>query len=313
MKTTSRTHRIAATAAVLALALSGTAAAQSSPSGPPPGGPPQPGQTPPEQQTTPPAETPDAPAPQGETAPATGDTPPVPGPPACTIQGTRRADALRGTPGNDVICGLGGNDRIKGMGGNDVLRGGPGKDTLDGGAGDDTLEGGAGADRLTGGKGFDSAAKLKGDRVKSVEKLLGISARMSSASATVGTAACYEDGLTYLVSEAPHATSDQFGWVETWDAVSFYNGRGWEVEGDTWTGPFYMRTDYPDWFYYGGKWTHRTMGGGTTKFTLGEGAAYAPVQWVHFYQEDATVFQFQPVSQTWSGVPMNVGKGYCTA
>jgi Ca2+-binding RTX toxin-like protein len=101
----------------------------------------------------------------------------------CTITGSKRRDTLKGTRKKDVICGLGGNDRIRGLGGNDVVLGGPGKDKLIGGRGKDSLYGNAGrdnlraldrkrGDRVYGGGGRDKAWINKGDRVKSVERVV---------------------------------------------------------------------------------------------------------------------------------------------
>jgi hypothetical protein len=279
MDITKLTHRIAISAGALALALSGTASAQSSPSGPPAGGPPAGG------------------PPSVSAPPPEGSAPAAQGAPACTIKGTKRADVLRGTGGDDVICGLGGNDRIKGMGGDDVLRGGPGKDVLDGGA------------------GIDSAVKQKGDRLKSIENAdaPGLKARMSSASYQLGQATCSTwTGQTSIIQSAPSATSDTVGWVEHWNALAVWDGQKWAVDANTWVGPYYNRTDYPGWFYFKGEWRHQSQAGGETYHDLAAGKYVAPVQWIHFYNEDTTVYAFQPVTQNHQGAPVNEGQGYCT-
>jgi acid phosphatase type 7 len=128
----------------------------------------------------------------------------------CSIRGTDEDDRLDGTPRRDVICGLGGDDVIRGLGGSDVIRGGAGGDRIRGGKGRDRIFGGKGADRLrgqsgsdrlvggsgrdrlyggrgndslltrdarrrdlaVGGKGRDRAKVDRGDRVRSVERLI---------------------------------------------------------------------------------------------------------------------------------------------
>ncbi len=58
--------------------------------------------------------------------------------------------------GNDVMSGGAGDDTILGQAGNDVLTGGAGSDNLYGGNDNDQLDGGAGGDTLDGGAGFDT-------------------------------------------------------------------------------------------------------------------------------------------------------------
>jgi hemolysin type calcium-binding protein len=110
----------------------------------------------------------------------------------CTVRGTAGKDRLVGTSRKDIICGLGGDDRIRALGGNDVVRGGPGRDRIHGGRGRDRILGGRGRDRLYGGRGNDSISSRdkrrrdlvvggsgrdraridRGDRVRSVERVL---------------------------------------------------------------------------------------------------------------------------------------------
>lgn len=73
----------------------------------------------------------------------------------CTIRGTDQPDRLKGTRRRDVICGLGGSDVIRGLGGNDVIRGGAGHDRIYGGRGRDRLYGNRGNDRIYGQRGND--------------------------------------------------------------------------------------------------------------------------------------------------------------
>lgn len=120
----------------------------------------------------------------------------------CTIVGTAKRDRLIGTRKRDVICGLGGNDRILGRGGNDLVLAGKGADHASGGAGRDRVYGNSGSDRLygnagrdrlygnggrdqlnassnrkrgdvvNGGAGRDRASVNRGDRVRSVERVV---------------------------------------------------------------------------------------------------------------------------------------------
>ena len=294
MTTTSRTSTLAAVSAVaFTLLISPAAVAQQQPSGRLGG--------------SPPASMPHQPAPSQAVPPTHGD-------PACTITGTRTADRLLGTPGDDVICGGRGPDRISGRGGNDIIRGGPGADRIDAGAGADTIAGGAGRDRIDGGPGVDKALKGSGERLRSVERVQRTDLLTRSAAAyAMGPAACFDhQGGVLLHQTPPAATADHFEWIEHWNAVAYWNGAGWIVDDTSWVGPFWMRTDYPEWFYHQGSWRHADQGGGSSTTHLGLGGAYAPVQWIGWHQEGATTFQFAPVSQEYYGVPMNEGAGYCT-
>ena len=325
LNTTHITTPAALTAAMLTLALSGSALAQSTPGGTPQGGPPRGDAQPPQTQPAPAEPAPPAdpaPAAPQEPAPPTAEQPPVTtappaGEPECTIRGTNRADRLRGTPGDDVICGLGGSDRIKGLGGDDIIRGGTGKDRLHGGAGDDLLDGGAGRDRLNGGAGLDRALTGSRDRLTAVEnrERAGTLAQASTGYYDLGPAKCLDfGGSTYLFQTGPAATADTAQWMEHWNAVSHWTGSGWAVDASTWVGPFYSHTDYPGWFWHQQTgWAHTSQGGGESETKLAQGGAYAPVQWMYFYGEQATVFQFTAVSQESYGIPMNQGTGYCTA
>ena len=62
---------------------------------------------------------------------------------------------VSGGEGNDKLIGGGGRDILNGDAGNDVLSGNDGNDDLYGGIGNDQLSGGKGADLLNGGDGFD--------------------------------------------------------------------------------------------------------------------------------------------------------------
>lgn len=277
----------------LALLLAPASLAQDNPAGSPGSGPPGTGRSAPPEQPGPPAK---------------GDL-------ACTIEGSARADVLRGTPRDDVICAGAGRDRIHGLGGDDVIRGGAGADVIDGGSGADTIDGGAGRDRIDGGRGIDKAVNGSGDRLRRVERLerTGVFASAATAYYGVGPAACFDyQGGVHLHQTAPVASADHFDWIRHYNAVAVWTANGWVVDGSTWVGPFWMRTDYPEWFYYGGQWHHADQGGGESTTSLGLGGAYAPVQWINWYHEGATVFEFAPVSQSYYGVPMNQGAGYCT-
>jgi Ca2+-binding RTX toxin-like protein len=76
----------------------------------------------------------------------------------CSIEGTRRADALVGTSANDIICAKGGDDQIRTRGGNDLIFAGSGNDSISAGKGHDTIHAGDGLDVMVGGLGGDLIA-----------------------------------------------------------------------------------------------------------------------------------------------------------
>jgi len=129
---------------------------------------------------------------------------------ADVLKGTAKRDVICGLGGNDKIRGGGGrdliiagtgNDRVSGDAGNDRLLGNSGRDRVSGGRGNDRLNGNAGRDRLygnagrdriygnsgndrvslsdrrggdfvSGGSGRDRAVVNRGDRVRSVERVV---------------------------------------------------------------------------------------------------------------------------------------------
>jgi Ca2+-binding RTX toxin-like protein len=115
-----------------------------------------------------------------------GTDPPPPPPPVDNgpnvIRGTRGNDRLVGTSRRDIILGGRGRDRIYGFGGNDRLVGGRGKDRIVGGRGRDRMLGQAGNDTLIskdrfrdavlGGRGIDRARRNRGDRLRSIERII---------------------------------------------------------------------------------------------------------------------------------------------
>ena len=82
---------------------------------------------------------------------------------AGVVYGTPGSDHLNGTDGDDVICGLGGADTISARGGNDIVDGGAGSDNISGGPDADRLLGGGGDDMLAGAEGDDALWGESGD------------------------------------------------------------------------------------------------------------------------------------------------------
>jgi acid phosphatase type 7 len=102
-----------------------------------------------------------------------------------TVRGGAGRDRLYGGRGNDRLHGSSGNDRLYGNSGNDLARGNSGRDRLFGGRGRDRLYGdrnsdwissrdGSPRDLVSGGRGRDRAKIDEGDRVRSVERVVGL-------------------------------------------------------------------------------------------------------------------------------------------
>ena len=109
------------------------------------------------------------------------------------VIGSAHDDELRGDNNANALWGRAGDDKLVGLSGDDRLYGEAGADRLFGSAGDDVLEGGAGADMLYGEGGNDSVSyrssnagvrvdlgggtvsggHAEGDRLRSIENLIG--------------------------------------------------------------------------------------------------------------------------------------------
>ncbi|MFL5295196.1 MAG: calcium-binding protein [Phenylobacterium sp.] len=132
-----------------------------------------------------------------------------------------KGDILAGTASVDDLTGKSGDDSLSGLDGNDMLHGGRGDDTVDGGAGDDSIWGGVGSDLLTGGAGRDTffiegqtgATMGDLDRITDFthgEDRIGFGGKVSIAGHgfTSGTAATYDDALTFAAQQIQGHTAD---------------------------------------------------------------------------------------------------------
>ena len=116
----------------------------------------------------------------------------------CTVEGTRKGDALVGTSGDDVICGFGGDDIIRGLGGADVLRGGPGDDRLAPGDGADALDGGSGhdvADYSASSVGLEVNLRLGTVAAEDTDQLTNVEGLVGSAKADAITGSADPDDI----------------------------------------------------------------------------------------------------------------------
>ncbi|MCH9765042.1 MAG: hypothetical protein K0U34_03485, partial [Alphaproteobacteria bacterium] len=93
------------------------------------------------------------------------------------ILGTAENDRLVGTSDADTFDGLAGHDRMIGRKGDDVFLGGAGRDTMRGGRGNDTADYSLSDAGISiffyGSTGFGSGGDAQGDRLHSIETVIG--------------------------------------------------------------------------------------------------------------------------------------------
>ena len=137
-----------------------------------------------------------------------------------------------------------------------------------------------------------------------------VSARASYMGMTTGLSQCFDyQGGINMYTTAPAVVGNESDWVESWNTVAFYNGAGWQVDSSNWVGPFWTHTDYPEWFYYNGQWTHADNGGGASIHNLGIGNYGVGVQYIRRHATGETVYAYTPTTQDYYGTP--ISDGYC--
>jgi hypothetical protein len=168
---------------------------------------------------------------------------------------------------------------------------------------------------------LDSAKSLDRSKQVEVQSHVAKSSRIAAMASAIGnyslgSARCFttgNGGETTLYQLPPAVTSSVNGWewVVFYDTVADASSGSWSVHGEAWDGPYWTRTDYPNWYYHNGQWGYGTDAG-TAKFPLpiiGDQVAWLGVQWVHWYSGGGTVYQYTDTSQEDNGLTIN--SDYC--
>ena len=90
-----------------------------------------------------------------------------------SVLGSPHADSIKGNGGINLLDGGAGNDTVLGAGGDDLLGGWTGNDTLDGGGGRDVVDFSDSPRKVNVNLTRSRASGLGGDRLKSVEDVIG--------------------------------------------------------------------------------------------------------------------------------------------
>lgn len=136
----------------------------------------------------------------------------------------------------------------------------------------------------------------------------GVVARAAMQGVTIGTANCTgQQGQKTLRASAPTVAAGQpFQWIEHWNTVAKWNGSQWAVDGTSWVGPFWTRTDYPGHVYYKGAWYLRSNGGGASNHYVGSAFAVG-VQWVKGHSSNVVEYRYMSTTDSMSvtGAPVH--------